>query len=326
MSSLPPIKYLHEEESLTPESRNLISTLPKEKGLIWPHLYQYQGFWYPLPHLQGTIFCQKHLVVQESDIFLASIPKSGTTWLKAIMFTLLNRKRFDPLHHMSKHPLITQNPHELVKFLEIPFPPDNKTPHIVSCPRIFATHMPYVSLPESVKRRPCKIVYICRNPKDTLVSNWHFANKLMPGGYSIAEVFDMFCKGVTGYGPYWDHVLEYWKQGQEDPNRVLVLKYEDLKEKPGVHVRRLAEFLEYGFSADEEESGMVDQIWKLCSFDHLSNLKVNKDEILSSGIEKNAFFRKGEVGDWKNYLNVEMAAKIDQITQEKFHGSGLLLY
>ncbi|KAL8531523.1 hypothetical protein ACS0TY_008208 [Phlomoides rotata] len=146
------------------------------------------------------------------------------------------------------------------------------------------------------------------------------------GRYSIAEVFGMFCKGVSGYGPYWDHILEYWKQSKENPNRVLFLKYEDMRENPVHHLRRSAEFLDCSFSADEEESRMIQQILKVCSFDHLSSLKVNKDELLSNGIENNAFFRKGEVGDWKNYLDAEMAHKIDQITREKFHGSGLELY
>lgn len=136
----------------------------------------------------------------------------------------------------------------------------------------------------------------------------------------------MFCKGVSAYGPYWDHVLDYWKQSKENPSRVFFLKYEDMREEPGIYLRRLAEFLECRFSGDEEELGIVDQILKICSFDHLSSLKVNKNELLSNGIENNVYFRKGEVGDWKNYLDAEMASRIDQITQAKFHGSGLELY
>ncbi|KAL8531524.1 hypothetical protein ACS0TY_008209 [Phlomoides rotata] len=314
--------------SLSQECRELISTLPKEKGWVVSHCYQYQGFWYPPRYLQGTISCQKHFNVQDSDIFLVTSPKSGTTWLKAIIFTLLNRKRFDPLH---AHPLLTQNPHHLVPYLEIDLYSDNKIPDLVSLssPRLFSTHIPYVSFPESAKSKSCKIVYLCRNPKDTFVSLWHFTSKLRApemGRYSIAEAFGMFCKGVSPYGPYWDHILEYWKQSKENPNRVLFLKYEDMRENPVHHLRRSAEFLDCSFSADEEESGMIQQILKVCSFDHLSSLKVNKDEVLSNGIETSAFFRKGEVGDWKNYLDAEMAHEIDQITREKFHGSGLELY
>lgn len=142
------------------------------------------------------------------------------------------------------------------------------------------------------------------------------------GTNEIGEVFDRFCKGISLYGPFWDHVLEYWKRSVENPEGVLFLKYEDMKEQPHLHLRRVAEFLNCPLTADEEE---VDQILKLCSFDNLSNLEVNTKGTLSSGEANNAFFRRGEVGDWKNYLSAEMVQKLDQITRDKFCGSGLEL-
>lgn len=75
----------------------------------------------------------------------------------------------------------------------------------------------------------------------------------------------------------------------------------------------------------EEESGLVDQILELCSFDHLSALEINKNGKLSSGEENKAFFRRGVVGDWRNYMDDEMVERMDRITQDKFAGSGLIL-
>uniref|UniRef100_A0A0E0CEM0 Sulfotransferase n=1 Tax=Oryza meridionalis TaxID=40149 RepID=A0A0E0CEM0_9ORYZ len=40
-------------------------------------------------------------------------------------------------------------------------------------------------------------------------------------------------------------------------------------------------------------------------------------------MENSVFFRKGEVGDWKNYLTEEMAKKLDAVVEEKLKGSGL---
>ncbi|KAL2559165.1 Sulfotransferase [Forsythia ovata] len=97
-------------------------------------------------------------------------------------------------------------------------------------------------------------------------------------------------------------------------------------EHPNANLRRIAEFLGRPFSNEEEESGMVEGILKLCSFDTLSNLKINRTGKLSSGEENKAFFRQGKVGDWKNHLPIEMAQKLDQITEQKFSGSGLMEY
>ncbi|XP_047974223.1 cytosolic sulfotransferase 12-like [Salvia hispanica] len=320
-------KYL--EESLGSEVKELISTLPKQNGWLASHIYQYQGFWHAASHLQALISCQNHFQARDSDVFLITTPKSGTTWLKALIFALMNRKQ-NPISSPT-HPLLTNNPHDLVPFLEIHLYADNQKPDIASLPspRLFATHMPYVSLPESVKNGSrCKLVYLCRNPKDTFVSLWHFTNKLRTpemGANDIREVFNRFCDGVSLFGPFWDHVLAYWEVSRERPGCALFLKYEEIKARPGVHLRQLAEFLDCPFSAEEEESGMVERILKLCSFDHLRGLGVNKNGKLSSGEENNAFFRRGEVGDWNNYLTAEMAERIDRIGREKFHGSGLEL-
>ncbi|KAK4842424.1 hypothetical protein QYF36_021364 [Acer negundo] len=74
---------------------------------------------------------------------------------------------------------------------------------------------------------------------------------------------------------------------------------------------------------EEEASGLVDGILKLCSFDTLSNLEVNKTGKLPSGEENKAFFRRGEIGDWKDYLTCEMIQEMDKITEEKLHALGL---
>ncbi|KAH6831662.1 sulfotransferase 12 [Perilla frutescens var. hirtella] len=316
-------KYLQQEESLAPESEELISSLPRQNGWVASNLYQYQGFWHAARYLQGLISCQKHFQAQDSDIFLVTTPKSGTTWLKAIIFALINRQRH-PIA-ANDHPLLSHNPHDLVPFLEIKLYAHNQIPDLASfpSPRLFSTHIPYVSLPESLKNTSkCKLIYLCRNPKDTFVSLWHFTNKLrLPemGTNGIEEVFDRFCNGISLYGPFWDHVLEYWKLSVEHPERVLFLKYEDMKEQPQFNLRRVAEFLDCpSVTADEEE-----QILKLCSFDNLSNLEVNTKGALSSGELNNAFFRRGEVGDWKNHLSAEMVQKLDQITKDKLCGSGL---
>ncbi|KAI7985008.1 Cytosolic sulfotransferase 17 [Camellia lanceoleosa] len=190
-------------------------------------------------------------------------------------------------------------------------------------PRLFATHIPYTSLPESVLTSGCRIVYVCRNPKDVFVSMWHFMFKLREKNLpplSLEEVFDLFYKGIFPYGPLWDHVLAYQKASLECPRRVLFLRYEDMKMEPLVHVKRLAEFLGQPFSLEEENEGVVQEILKLCSFESLSNLEVNKSGTYRDDIKNNVFFREGKVGDFSNHLTAQMIEILDQMTNEKFGG------
>jgi hypothetical protein len=321
-SSLP--KYLQDPE-MTQECKDLIPTLPTEQDLILGKLHQYQGFWFATWIMQGVVASQKHFKAHHTDILIATIPKAGTTWLKAISFALLNRVRYADTE---QHPLLTTNPHFLVPFLELDLYNKKEVPDLTSftSPRLFSTHLPYSMLPIFAKNSTCKIVYLCRNPKDTFVSFWHFSNKLIPtsiGTHSLEDSFDMFCRGVSSFGPYWDHVLGYWKESLEKPQKVLFLKYEEMKEQPIPNLRRLAEFLGCPFSPEEEAKGIVNDISRLCSFDNLSILEVNKTGKSLYGAENNVYFRRGEVGDWKNSLTAEMIEKLDCITEEKFHGSGL---
>ncbi|CAN0862894.1 Cytosolic sulfotransferase 15 [Linum grandiflorum] len=278
---------------MTLECQKLLLSLPREKGWRTPYIYNFQGFWCQPKQIQAILAFQAHFQVKDTDVLVASIPKSGTTWLKALVFSISNRTRFPILPTNPKqqpHPLLVSNPHDLVPFFEYKLytsTDDHPPVHL-----LFATHIPFDSLQEPIKKSGCKIVYICRNPFDT-------------------EAFEMYCKGVVGFGPFWDHMLGYWKESQERPEKVLFFKYEEMKEDVGIHLRKLAEFLGCPFSLEEEEDGLVEGIAKLCSFEKLKELEVNK-----SG-------KKGEVGDWVNYLSPEMVDKLTKVMEDKLDGSGL---
>ena len=80
-----------------------------------------------------------------------------------------------------------------------------------------------------------------------------------------------------------------------------------MKEQPILQLKRLADFIGCPFSLEEEAKGdVVEYTLRLCSFETLSNLEMNKNGKLSTGQEKNAFFQRGEVGNWINYLTAEM--------------------
>ncbi|KAI3932456.1 hypothetical protein MKW92_014345 [Papaver armeniacum] len=314
----------------------------------------YPGFWIFAEALENIKDFQQNFKAVDTDLLLASLPKSGTVWLKALVFAIVNRTHHPILSTSQNHPLFTVSPHDLVPFVDfkhvypdcsfLDFTKSSSNNHDDSTCRLIATHIPYTSLPDSVIDRAinCKIVYICRNPQDTFISTWHFINKMrtLPESnnkstpplsktktntpLSIEDAFELFCSGVSDFGPYWDHVLGYWKGSLETPCKVLFLKYEDLKKEPEPQLKKLAEFLGHSFSMEEESQGVIKEILSLCCFQHMKNLDVNKSgKILSNSIANKDIFRKGEVGDWKNYLTPKMVERLDRLMEEKLCGSGL---
>lgn len=313
---------------LTPQGKykEIMSRFPRRDDWVLQPLYQYQGFWYFRDYLIGLLAAQENFKPQPSDIVLCTYPKTGTTWLKALAYTIVTRSRFSD----SENPLLIKAPHDCVPFFEIDAARNtsNCDPQVP----LVATHIPYTSLPTSISESGCKLVYLCRDPKDVLISMWHFLRGKLPEGIdkdtyiNLNNSFEIFCEGIASNGPYWDHVSGYWKASVESPEKVLFLVYEDLKKDTASIVRKLAEFMGYPFTPEEETRGVVQEIVELCSFDSLKNLKANTSGVYSPDspytIRNTEFFRKGTTGDWKNYFNEEMAARLDQIIEEKLNGSG----
>ncbi|MFS7897195.1 putative flavonol 3-sulfotransferase [Helianthus anomalus] len=97
-----------------------------------------------------------------------------------------------------------------------------------------------------------------------------------------------------------------------------------------VELKKLAAFLGNPFTLEELEKGVVEEIVRLCSFENLRKLEVNKLKGVERfgmlvEVEKRDFFRKGETGDWRNYLSKEMKDRIDGMFDDKLKGSGLVL-
>ncbi|XVF56803.1 hypothetical protein PTKIN_Ptkin06aG0149800 [Pterospermum kingtungense] len=314
------------ESSDDDEYQELMQSLPKEKSWYGTHLYFYQGFWYPSIAFKAAISFQKHFQAQDTDIILTSIPKSGTTWLKALIFMIVNRNNFA----FKDSPVLTSSPHKLVPFFEFDVYWKNTSSYLEnksnSHPRIFATHTSYASLPPSIKTSNAKIVYVCRNPMDVFISNWHFTDKVRRENVEplpLDEAFDMFCQGKHSFGPFCDHVSGYWKASEENPNKILFLKYEDLKENINFYVKKLAEFLGFPLSREEEKQGVAEEIAKLCGFENLKELQANKNGKLEWGHPHNIFFRKAEIGDWSNYLTPSMVDRFQKLFLEKLEPLGL---
>ena len=247
---------------------NLVSSLRSPNGLTHSRLFLHGQGWHATQGaMVASIVAGACFSARPTDIMVATLPKSGTTWIKALLYATVHRGEHPP--DAADHPFHTLGPHECIPFLELQLynyksgriPDLGKLPD----PRLFATHVPFVALPRSVVATPgCKIVYVYRDPNDTFVSLWHFMNKQLRAQkgmepLSVEFAAEQFCAGVSPRGPYWEHVLGYWRAHLARPEQVLFFRYEEMQRDPAAHVRRLAEFvgLPFGACADSTADAIV---------------------------------------------------------------------
>jgi hypothetical protein len=141
------------------EHSDIVATLPSIAAGGNSQLLKYQGVWLRSHVVPGVISVQRCFKSRPGDVLLASPPKCGTTWLKALSFATMARAKYPPSD--ANHPLRRLNPHECVPFMEALFSAGQEAKlEALPSPRLLHTHMHYSMLPRSLA--DCKIVFVCR--------------------------------------------------------------------------------------------------------------------------------------------------------------------
>lgn len=243
--------------------------------------------------------CMRY-VPADDDIFLASYPKSGTTWLQYIVHLLIRGKPIAPDETLSD-----SFPHLEEVGVE--------TLTDVPRPRLIKTHLAFGMAPRSPVTR---YLVIARNPFDCAVSFFHHTRGF-PRHYDFADgtfagFFDCFLAGEVDFGDYFDH-LESWYPviGQDN---VHFLTYETLKRDPAGSIRSVAGFL--GARARERVSA-PEELERLVDESSLRSMRQYPQRWSSPRPEwAPGFVRKGQVGDWRSLFTPDqtraLLAKFDR--------------
>lgn len=195
---------MESEQSSTP---NVSSAATKPYRNV-RNVTQSQGFWIPTNCASAITSFQNHFQALNDDIIVANKPKAGTTWLKALVFSIVNLHRYT----LSNTPLNSANCHELIHNLERHLYKEKSNPDLskIRSLRLFATHLPFSMLADLVKASSSRIFYTARNPFDVIVSYWHFLRGMRDlSDWPLENCFEMFCRDEEWLGPFWDYVLRY---------------------------------------------------------------------------------------------------------------------
>jgi hypothetical protein len=239
----------------------------------------------------GLDYAGNRFTVFPDDTFLVSYPKSGNTWVRFLLANLIYPNEAVGFANINR---LLPSPDALSRrFLK-------KLPR----PRILKSHEPY-------DRRYQKVIYLVRDPRDVVISEYHFnlKKRYIDPDVSLEEFSKRFLRGeTTPYGSWWEHAASWIAPRQGNPAFLLV-RYEDLLADSIGETRKIAQFLD--ISADDErlrkavERSSANRMRELekQQADQWTGTKNTRLEI--------PFVRAAKSGGWKEALPTPLAEQIE---------------
>ncbi len=235
-------------------------------------------------------------------IWVASFPKSGSTWMRYILAHLLFAVDEDKSLVREMVPNIHDWEGRLKYDWHGAYPAK--------------THLAQHNLPTRMKTRSA--IYVIRNPLDMIDSSIAYMNP--QSGEAQQAIIDEFCQtgsiepwcNTLGYES-WENNINSWTAESRD-HPLLILQYEDLLAEPREYIRRVARFVDANVDDDK-----VERIYEATTF---SSMKAREDREIGEGkkgvftderlFDKKdfSFMRSGKSGGYRDRFNQR---QIDQL-------------
>jgi hypothetical protein len=218
--------------------------------------------------------------IRPSDVFICSFPKSGTTWVGYLLAQLLKRDPIEQLgldsfnQYVPDINLIYTKAGSLAEFEAMPLA------------RFFLCHATF---------QPVfgKVVYVLRDPRDAMVSYWHYKRFLSS---SFDQSLLQFLECQKMWPCHWDQHVASWLLPQQHPNLV-VIRYEDLHRDPLTELRKIRELAGTDWSTAQMESAI-----DAARFDRMRQAEEKFGIKAKAGVAAERFVRQGKAGGWREEM------------------------
>lgn len=242
-----------------------------------------------------------------TTLFIAGLPKSGTTWLERMIAS------YEGFHELmipevARHEMRTGGSHDY----ELPDDMFTRFRNALVLTKMHIHASPHNT--RLLRDSGIRYVVLYRDLRDVAVSNyyyvrnfpWHPEHKyyrntcLKTGLYLFAD---------RTLGAYRDWIYA-WRKNR-DPELSMVIQYEDLLEDDVGVLRRIAKH--FGLDSSDET---IERITKANSFREMSGGREKGQS------DKKDFTRKGIAGDWKNYFDDTLREKYKEIIGQALIDTG----
>ena len=278
-------------------------------------------------------------------IWVASYPKSGNTWVRSIISSLVYTE--DGIFDFPSIKKIEQYPQK--RFLEY-FTQDYNNIHEIK--KHWITSQERINLDTKIKffkthHLNCKVdnypftnkectratIYIVRDPRNLIdsISN-HFSKSIEESKkflltskiLSPGKEIELRGGNVITYLGSWKEHYKFWTKDNEN---LLIIRYEDLIKNIHHEIDKIVKFLK-NFINFEISDTKKENIIKSTSFEALKKIEENgkftENVFVSRSNEKVKFFNKGPNNNWQNTLPKNIKIELENELKNELTELGYL--
>jgi hypothetical protein len=229
--------------------------------------------------MRAPLVWYRHQSLKPSDVFLASYPRSGSTWLRFMLFESL-------LGEASGFGSVNQAIPDVKLHREgLPFMPGGA--------RLIKTHEVY-------QPQYRKAVYLVRDPRDVALSEYAYQTALGLVDQSLDDYLKRFLReGVNPFASWRTHI-ESWLAAPIEKDQLLMVHFEDLRQDTVRTISEIATFL--GLRPDEQ------RIRRAIAENTIERMKAKEKETPQRASKRGQFIRSGSVGGWRANLSPAQVA------------------
>lgn len=236
--------------------------------------------------------------LDSSDVFLASYPRSGSTWTRFVLYEILTGEpsSFDNVNRGI--------PENGIQWLARPLLPGQG--------RLIKTHEPY-------RREYGRAVYLVRDMRDVIFSQYSREKELGILYDDFDGYLSKFLQGrISGFGAWQKHIESWLESPLPRRGDLLLLRFEDMRNDIEGAISQMLEFFGVEVRAEVIRAAIANN-----TLDRMRDKETQSKTLhQAKGSEEGRFVRKGSVGGWRERLTDAQLHMIDTFAGEVFRRMG----
>jgi hypothetical protein len=237
------------------------------------------------PAIRPALAWLYHSGLNPSDVFVASYPRAGSTWLRFLLYELLTGQT-------TSFEAVNKGIPNIGRHYTAPQLLDSGA-------RLIQTHEPY---------RPeyGRAIYLVRDVRDVVISEYYFQQLWQLFDGTFDQFLQAFLAGKANrYGSWVKHTTSWLDALEAARGQIIFLRFDELRQNTAATLADILAFLGAEVGGSSIEKALANN----------TAVEMRKKEsslkLPSSNLN---FVRKGKVGGWQEFLTLEQIQQIDRQT------------